>query len=88
LSRLRIAGLLLLLGGAVTLALHAAGAPEALLDFLYDKLLSGLDVPPDPTPTARDIVSYASLIGGLAELVAGAALLSWSARPAGSPADR
>jgi hypothetical protein len=86
--RLLIAGLLLLLGGVVTLSLHAAGAPEALLDFLYGKLLSGLDVPPDPSQTAKDIVNYASLAGGVVELVAGAALVSWSARPAGSPAGR
>jgi hypothetical protein len=74
-SRLRIAGLLLLLGGAITLTLHAAGAPEALLDYLYDTLLSGLEVPPDPSPTARDIVSYVSLVGGIVEIAAGAALL-------------
>ena len=86
--RLLIAGLLLLLGGVVTLALHAAGAPEALLDFLYEKLLSGLDVPPHPSQTARDIVSAASLAGGIAELAVGLALVSWSARPAGSPAGR
>ncbi len=86
--RLLIAGLLLLLGGAVTLTLHAAGVPESLLDFLYDKLLSGLDVPPDPSQTARDIVNYVSLIGGIGELAAGAVLLALSrtARPAGSPA--
>jgi hypothetical protein len=52
--RLLIAGLLLRLGGAATLSLHAAGAPEALLGFLYDSLLSGLDVPDDPSQTAED----------------------------------
>jgi hypothetical protein len=73
--RLLIAGLLLLLGGAVTLSLHAAGAPEALLDFLYDALLSGLDVPPQPSQTAKDIVSGVSLVGGIVEIAAGAGLL-------------
>jgi hypothetical protein len=76
LNRLLIAGLLLLLGGAITLLLHAAGVPESLLDFLYDKLLSGLDVPPDPSQTAVDIVNNVSLVGGLAELAAGVALLA------------
>ena len=74
-TRLRIAGLLLLLGGAITLTLHAAGAPEALLDFLYDTLLAGLDVPPDPSSTAKDIVSGVSLVGGIVEIAAGAAIL-------------
>jgi hypothetical protein len=73
---LLIAGLLLLVGGVITLALHAAGAPEALLDFLYDTLLSGLDVPADPSQTATDVVNYVSLVGGIGELVAGAALLA------------
>jgi hypothetical protein len=70
-----IAGLALLAGGVVTLALHAAGAPEALLRFLYDHLLSGLDVPSEPSPTAVDIVKYTSLVGGIAELVAGTILM-------------
>jgi hypothetical protein len=86
--RLQIAGALLLVGGLVTLSLHAAGAPEALLNLLYEKLLSGLDVPPEPSSTAKEIVGAVSLIGGVAELLAGLALLSWAARPAGSPADR
>jgi hypothetical protein len=59
----------------VTLALHAAGTPEALLEFLYDKLLSGLDVPEEPSTTARDIVNYVSLVGGIAEIAIGALLL-------------
>jgi hypothetical protein len=73
--RLLIAGLLLLVGGVITLVLHAAGLPESLLDFLYDTLLSGLDVPEDPSNTAVDIVNYVSLLGGIAELLAGAVLL-------------
>jgi hypothetical protein len=79
-DRLQIAGLLLLLGGVMTLSLHAAGVPEALLDFLYDKLLSGLDVPPDPSQTATGIVGYVSLLGGIAELVSGAVLVALSRR--------
>jgi hypothetical protein len=79
LDRLMIAGLLLLSGAVITLSLHAAGAPEALLDFLYDKLLSGLDVPPNPSQAAKDIVGYVSLVGGIAELVAGVGLMGVSA---------
>ncbi|MEK6251300.1 MAG: hypothetical protein AABM43_05030 [Actinomycetota bacterium] len=71
-----IAGLLLLIGGVVTLSLHAAGVPESLLNFLYDTLLSGLDVPPDPSQTATDIVNYVSLVGGTAELAAGVVLVA------------
>jgi hypothetical protein len=52
--RLLIAGLLLLLGAVITLSLHAAGVPESLLEFLYDHLLSALDVPDEPSKTARD----------------------------------
>ena len=74
--RLLIAGALLLVGGVITLSLHAAGAPEALLDLLYDTLLSGLDVPEDPSPTATNVVNYVSLLGGIAELAAGASLLA------------
>jgi hypothetical protein len=74
-DRLLFAGLLLLLGGVITLSLHAAGVPESLLDFLYHHLLSGLDVPRDPSQTATDVVNYVSLIGGILELAAGAALL-------------
>jgi hypothetical protein len=74
--RLLIAGVLLLLGGVITLSLHAAGVPESLLDFLYDTLLSGLDLPPDPSQTGIDIVNYVSLLGGLAEIAAGTALLA------------
>jgi hypothetical protein len=73
--RLLIAGLLLLLGGVITLSLHAAGAPESLLNFLYDNLLSGLDVPSHPSKTATDLVNYLSLVGGFAELAAGGAIL-------------
>jgi hypothetical protein len=85
--RLLIAGALLLIGGAITLSLHAAGAPEALLGLLYDRLLSGLDVPPDPSSAVRDVVSGVSLVGGIAELVAGWALLGLAvthSRPAAS----
>ena len=75
--------MLLLIGGAITLGLHAAGVPESLLDFLYDTLLSGLDVPEDPSQTAVDIVNYVSLVGGIAELVAGAVLLGVARARAG-----
>jgi hypothetical protein len=66
---------LLLVGAAVTLGLHFIGAPEELYRWLYDHLLSGLDVPDEPSQGTVDAISYVSLIGGLLELIAGAALL-------------
>jgi hypothetical protein len=73
--RLLIAGLLLLIGGAITLSLHAAGVPESLLNSLYDTLLSGLNVPPHPSQTSTDILNYVSLVGGIAELAGGAVVV-------------
>ncbi len=73
--RLLIAGLLLLISGVVTLSLHAAGVPESLLNSLYDTLLSGLDVPSDPSQTSTDILNYVSLVGGIAELAGGAVVV-------------
>ena len=52
------------------------GAPEALLRFLYDALLSGLDVPDEPSQTAVDIVHWFALVGSLIELLAGAVMLA------------
>jgi hypothetical protein len=72
---MRLAGLLLLVGAAVTLALHLAGAPEDLYSWLYHHLLSGLDVPKEPSAGTVDAVRYTSLIGGLLELAAGLVLL-------------
>jgi hypothetical protein len=66
---------LLIVGAAVTLGLHLLGAPEGLYRWLYDHLLSGLDVPDEPSQGTVDVISYVSLIGGLLELIAGAALL-------------
>jgi hypothetical protein len=71
----RLFGSLLLVGAAVTLGLHFIGAPEELYRWLYDHLLSGLDVPDEPSQGTVDAISYVSLIGGLLELIAGAALL-------------
>jgi hypothetical protein len=73
---LRTAGLLLILGSAITLGLHMLEAPEHLYRWLYDRLLSGLDVPDEPSQGTVDAISYVSLIGGLLELIAGAALLA------------
>jgi hypothetical protein len=77
--RLLIAGLLLLIGGVVTLSLHAAGVPESLLNSLYDALhdalLSGRDVPSNPSQTSTDILKYVSLVGGIVELAGGAVVL-------------
>ncbi len=73
--RLLIAGLLLLISGVATLSLHAAGVPESLLNYLYDTLLSGLDVPSNPSQTSTDILDYVSLVGGIAELAGGAVVV-------------
>lgn len=72
---MRLFGSLLLVGAAVTLGLHFIGAPEELYRWLYHHLLSGLDVPDEPSQGTVDAISYVSLIGGLLELIAGAALL-------------
>ena len=75
-TTLQLAGWFLLLGAAITLGLHALEAPESLYRWLYHHLLSGLDVPEDPSQGTVDAISYVSLVGGLLELVAGAALLA------------
>jgi hypothetical protein len=76
-GKVRLVGLLLLAGAVLTLALHALGAPEHLYRWSYDHLLSGLDVPEDPSPATVDAVRYTSLVGGLLELLGGLALLAW-----------
>jgi hypothetical protein len=72
----RFLGLLLVTGAAFTLALHLLGAPEGLYRWLYDHLLSGLDVPDEPSQGSMEAIGYVSLIGGLGELVAGVAVLA------------
>ena len=42
-SKLWLAGVLLIGGPAITLGLHALEAPEHLYRWLYEHLLSGLD---------------------------------------------
>jgi hypothetical protein len=74
-SNLRLAGVLLIFGSAITLGLHFLEVPEDVYRWLYDHLLSGLDVPDEPSQGTVDAISYVSLIGGLLELIAGAALL-------------
>jgi hypothetical protein len=76
-TKLRLAGLLLILGSAITLGLHLIEAPESLYRWLYDHLLSGRDVPENPPQWSLDSIGYVSLIGGLAELVAGLAVLAF-----------
>lgn len=73
---MRIAGLLLVAGAAITLSLHALGAPEELFRWLYDHLLSGRDVPDHPPQGGLNAISYVSLIGGLLELAVGLVLLA------------
>ena len=75
-SKLRIAGLLLILGAAITLALHFLGVPEDVYRWLYDHLLSGLDVPDEPSQGSIDAIGYVSLIGGILELFAGVVVLA------------
>ena len=72
---MRLVGLLLVAGAAFSLALHYLDAPEELYRWLYHHLLSGLDVPEDPSDGTVEAVRLVSLIGGLAELAAGVALL-------------
>jgi hypothetical protein len=72
--------LLLILGAAITLAIHALEVPEELYRWLYEHLLSGLDVPDEPSEGSLDAIGYVSLIGGLLQLAAGLGLLARSAR--------
>jgi hypothetical protein len=74
-SKLRIAGLLLIAGSALTLALHFLGVPEDLYRWLYHHLLSGLDVPDEPSSGTVDAVRYVSLVGVILELAVGVVLL-------------
>jgi hypothetical protein len=75
LSKLRTAGFLLLLGAVITFALHFVGAPEGLYRWLYHHLLSGLDVPDEPSDGSLDAIRYVSLVGGILELAGGVTLL-------------
>jgi hypothetical protein len=75
LSQLRIGGLLLIVGAAITLALYFLEVPEDAYCWLYDRLLSGLDVPNEPSEGSIDAIRWVSLVGGLLELVAGLSLL-------------
>jgi hypothetical protein len=75
-TQLRAAGLLLILGAAITLGLHVLAAPEELYRWLYHHVLSGLDVPRDPSDGTVTAVSDVSLFGGILQLVAGVGLLA------------
>ena len=72
---LRTAGLFLIAGSVITFALHFLEVPEELYRWLYHHLLSGLDVPEDPSEGSVTAVRAVSLFGGAAELVAGLGLL-------------
>ena len=74
-TKLRLAGLLLILGGVITLTLHVLGVPDDLYRWLYHHLLSGVDVPKDPSHGTVQAVSDVSLVGGILELLGGAAAL-------------
>jgi hypothetical protein len=74
-TKLRIAGLLLIAGAAITFTLHLLEVPEDLYRWLYHHLLSGLDVPKDPSEGTVTAVRDVSLVGGVLELVIGVGLL-------------
>jgi hypothetical protein len=74
-TKLRIAGLLLIAGAAITFALHFLEVPEDVYRWLYHHLLSGLDVPDDPSEGSVDAIRTVSLAGGILELVVGVGLL-------------
>jgi hypothetical protein len=74
-SGLRTVALLLIAAAVLTLALHFAGVPEDIYRWLYHHLLSGLEVPDDPSQGTVDAVGYVSLIGGILELAGGTILL-------------
>src|SRR5262249_57244389 len=73
---LRTAGLFLILGSAITFALYEIGAAEDLYRWLYHHLLSGLDVPRDPSDGTVDAVRYTELGGAILQLVAGLVALA------------
>jgi hypothetical protein len=76
---MRTAGLLLILGSAITLTVHFLGMPEDLYRWLYHHVLSGLDVPENPSDGAVEAIRYVSLVGGILELALGVVLLALSA---------
>jgi len=79
----RLAGYLLVAGAAISLLLYLVGAPEELYRWLYDHLLSGLDVPDEPPSWSLELIAWFELIGGLAQLAAGLAVLAYDRlRPA------
>jgi hypothetical protein len=51
-----------------------------LLRFGYHHLLSGLDVPPDPSATAVRVVRWFAIVAGVAQFAAGAILLARGSR--------
>ena len=80
---MRLAGVLLIVGAAITLTLYVLAAPESLYESLYHHLLSGLDVPEDPPGWSLDLIGSVELVGGLVQLAAGLVLLAYERlRPA------
>jgi len=51
-----------------------------LLRFSYKSLLSGLDVPPEPSAFAVDLVRYTALAGGVLQLLAGLVVFGFGIR--------
>ena len=51
-----------------------------MLRFAYHHLLSGLDVPRDPSPAAEGVVRWFARCAAVAELAAGTVLLWLSSR--------
>jgi hypothetical protein len=80
-----MAGLLLIAGAAITFALHFLEVPEDVYRWLYHHLLSGLNVPDDPSEGSVDAIRYVSLIGGILEALIGVGLLVADSLRAGQP---
>jgi hypothetical protein len=80
-----MAGLLLIAGAAITFALHFLEVPEDVYRWLYHHLLSGLNVPDDPSEGSVDAIRYVSLIGGILEALIGVGLLVADRLRAGQP---
>ncbi len=76
----KVVGILFVAGALLGLVLHAVGAPEDFYRWLYDRVLSGLDAPEEPSKGSITAVRLVSLIGSLAQLAAGIVLIRFAAR--------
>ena len=67
-------------GALLGFVLHAMGTPEDLYRWLYDRVLSGLDVPEEPSDETVTLVRVAALVGSCAQLAAGIVLIAVAER--------